>query len=96
MNRLDVLGQVSELSPVRYTPAGIPVLEFLISHQSEVTEAGHPRQLAFVLPVLAMGDLVRMAVTMGLGQTVRIQGFLAPVRKDSPRFRLHAQQIQQI
>ncbi len=96
MNRLDVQGQVTELSPVRYTPAGIPVLEFLISHESEVTEAGQPRQLAFVLPVLAMGDLVQMAVTMGLGQAVRIQGFLAPVRKDSPRFRLHAQRIQQI
>ncbi len=96
MNRLDVQGQVAELSPVRYTPAGIPILEFLISHESEVTEAGQPRQLAFVLPVLAMGDLVQMAVTMGLGQAVRIQGFLAPVRKDSPRFRLHAQRIQQI
>jgi primosomal replication protein N len=96
VNRLDVQGQVTELSPVRYTPAGIPVLEFLISHESEVTEAGQPRQLAFVLPVLAMGDLVQMAVTMGLGQAVRIQGFLAPVRKDSPRFRLHAQRIQQI
>lgn len=96
MNRLDVQGQVTELSPVRYTPAGIPVLEFLISHESEVTEAGQPRQLAFVLPVLAMGDLVQMTVTMGLGQAVRIQGFLAPVRKDSPRFRLHAQRIQQI
>ena len=96
MNRLDVQGHVSELSPVRYTPAGIAVLEFQISHESEVTEAGQPRQLAFVLPVLAMGDLVQMAVTMGLGQAVRIQGFLAPVRKDSPRFRLHAQRIQQI
>jgi primosomal replication protein N len=96
VNRLDVQGQVAELSPVRYTPAGIPILEFLISHESEVTEAGQPRQLAFVLPVLAMGDLVQMAVTMGLGQAVRIQGFLAPVRKDSPRFRLHAQRIQQI
>lgn len=96
MNRLDVQGQVSELSPVRYTPAGVPVLEFLLSHQSEVTEAGQPRQLAFVLPVLAMGDLAQMASTVGLGQAVRIQGFLAPVRKDSPRFRLHAQQIKQI
>ena len=96
MNRLDVQGQVTELSPVRYTPAGIPVLEFLISHESEVTEAGQPRQLAFVLPVLAMGDLVQMAGTISLGTTVRIQGFIAPVRKDSPKFRLHAQRIQQI
>jgi len=96
VNRLEVEGQILERSPLRYTPSGIVVLEFIVSHESEVTEAGHPRRIAFALPVVAMGDLVQMAGAIGLGSTVRIQGFLAPVRKDSPRFRLHAQRIQQI
>ncbi len=96
MNRLEVEGQVLEQSPVRYTPAGVPVLEFLLSHESEVSEAGVPRRIAFSLQILVMGDLVQMAGTIGLGTTVRIQGFIAPVRKDSPKFRLHAQRIQQI
>ncbi len=96
MNRLEVEGQVLEQSPVRYTPAGVPVLEFLLSHESEVSEAGVPRRIAFALQILVMGDLVQMAGTIGLGTTVRIQGFIAPVRKDSPKFRLHAQRIQQI
>lgn len=96
MNRLEVEGQILEQSPVRYTPAGIPVLEFLLSHESEVSEAGVPRRIAFSLQILVMGDLVQMAGTMSLGTTVRIQGFIAPVRKDSPKFRLHAQRIQQI
>ncbi len=96
MNRLEVEGQILEQSPVRYTPAGIPVLEFLLSHESEVSEAGVPRRIAFALQILVMGDLVQMAGTIGLGTTVRIQGFIAPVRKDSPKFRLHAQRIQQI
>ena len=96
MNRLEVEGQVLEQSPVRYTPAGVPVLEFLLSHESEVFEAGVPRRIAFSLQILVMGDLVQMAGTIGLGTTVRIQGFIAPVRKDSPKFRLHAQRIQQI
>ena len=96
MNRLEVEGQILEQSPVRYTPAGIPVLEFLLSHESEVSEAGVPRRIAFALQILVMGDLVQMAGSVGLGTTVRIQGFIAPVRKDSPKFRLHAQRIQQI
>ena len=96
MNRLEVEGQILEQSPVRYTPAGIPVLEFLLSHESEVSEAGVPRRIAFALQILVMGDLVQMAGTIGLGTSVRIQGFIAPVRKDSPKFRLHAQRIQQI
>jgi primosomal replication protein N len=96
VNRLEVEGQVLERSPLRYTPSGVAVLEFVVSHESEVTEAGHPRQIAFALPVVVMGDLVQMAGAISLGSNLRIQGFIAPVRKDSPKFRLHAQRIQQI
>jgi primosomal replication protein N len=95
-NRLELTGQVVEVSPLRFTPAGVPVLEFLISHESEVTEAGQQRRVALTIPVIALGDLARMSGVLQLGGSVRIQGFLAPQRKDSPRFRLHAQLIQQI
>lgn len=95
-NRYEVQGVISELSPLRYTPAGVPVLEFLLSHESEVTEANQPRRIAFMLTVVAMGDLAQMTGTMSLGCKVRLQGFLAPVRKDSQKYRLHAQHIQQI
>lgn len=96
VNRLEVQGLISELSPLRYTPAGVPVLEFLLSHESEVIEAGQPRRIALNLIVVAMGDLAQMAGMMSLGSNVRLQGFLAPVRKDSQKYRLHAQHIQQI
>ena len=96
VNRFEVQGLISELSPLRYTPAGVPVLEFLLSHESEVTEAGQLRRIALSLVVVAMGDLAQMAGTMRLGCKVRLQGFLAPVRKDSQKYRLHAQHIQQI
>jgi len=96
VNRLEVQGLIVELSPLRYTPAGVPVLEFMLSHESEVTEAGQPRRIALSLATVAMGDLAQMAGTIGLGSNVRIQGFLAPVRKDSQKYRLHAQLIQQI
>jgi primosomal replication protein N len=96
MNRLDITGQVLELSPVRYTPAGIAVSEFLINSESEEVEAGQSRKVALQISVIAMGDLVQMASRLQLGTNIQIRGFLAPMRKDSPRFRLHAQLIKQI
>ena len=81
---------------MRYTPAGMAVSEFLIDSESEVVEAGQPRKVVIRLPVVAMGDLVQMTGKLQLGSNVQIQGFLAPMRKDSPKFRLHAQLIKQI
>jgi small subunit ribosomal protein S18 len=95
VNRLEVQGQVAELSPVRYTPSGVPVLEFLLAHESEVIEAGQPRRIMFSITVVAMADLAQMTNTIGLGRSVNVQGFLAPVRKDSQKYRLHAQRIEQ-
>ena len=47
VNQYVVQGLISELSPLRYTPAGVPVLEFLLMHESEVTEASQTRRLSF-------------------------------------------------
>ncbi len=96
MNRLEVQGQIAELFPLRYTPSGVPVLEFLLSHESEVIEAGQPRRVTLGITVVAMADLAQMTHTISLGRSVNVQGFLAPVRKDSQKFRLHAQRIEQI
>lgn len=96
VNRFEVQGLISELSPMRYTPAGVPVLEFLLAHESEVIEASQPRRIAMNIMVVVMGDLAQMASKMSLGCVVRLQGFLAPVRRDSQKYRLHAQHIQQI
>jgi len=63
VNRLEVQGQVAELSPVRYTPSGVPVLEFLLAHESEVIEAGQPRRIMFSITVVAMADLAQMTNT---------------------------------
>ena len=96
VNRLDIQGRVTEISPLRYTPAGVAVLEILLEHESEVIEAGQPRRLMFSVPAILMGDLARMYADKTLGTVLQVSGFMAPVRKGSPRFRLHAQQVKQI
>lgn len=93
MNHLAITGQLVERSPLRYTPAGVAVLEFRLSHQESVEQAGLPRLIEFELAVVAIGDLARMWQSATTSQTLLVNGFLAPARKGSPRLVLHATDI---
>lgn len=93
INRLVLSAQVLECEPVRHTPAGQPVLEMLLTHQSTVVEAGLERQIVLTISALAMGDLAKMLATTQLGSALHIEGFLAPARKDSVKLKLHMQKV---
>ncbi len=88
--------QVVECKPLRYTPAGIPVLELVLAHESEPIEAGKARKIEMVVNAVAIGDLARMLERTALGKQMQIEGFLAPTRKGSSRLRLHIQQAASI
>ena len=92
LNRLQLTATVLECEPLRYTPAGLAVQDMLLAHESEVIEAGLPRQISLTIPAVAMGDLARMLAGTPLGAALRIEGFLMPTRKGSNRLRLHMQQ----
>jgi len=85
-----------EVKALRYTPAGLPVVELLLDHGSEVLEAGQMRRVAFQLPAIALGDVALRLADIPLGAGLRLQGFLAPMRKGSGRIVLHVQQAQVI
>ena len=85
--------QVLECEPLRYTPAGQPVLEMLLTHQSTVIEAGHQRQVALTISARAMGHLANMLASTQLGSALHIEGFLASARKDSVKLKLHMQKV---
>jgi primosomal replication protein N len=96
MNQVSLDAQVLEREPVRYTPAGVPALEMLLGHVSEVVEAGHPRRVELTIAAVALGDAALMLADVQLGTMLRIQGFLAPARKDSVKLKLHVQQASRI
>ncbi len=85
--------QVLECEPLRHTPAGQPVLEMLLTHQSTVIEAGHQRQVVLTISARAMGDLAHMLASTQLGSALHIEGFLACARKDSVKLKLHMQKV---
>jgi primosomal replication protein N len=96
MNETALSAQVLEREPLRHTPAGIPVLEMLLEHASEVIEAGHPRRVELTIQAVALGDLALMLADIQLGASLQVQGFLAPVRQGAVKLKLHLQRATRV
>ena len=65
---------------MRYTPAGLPALDLLLQHDSEVRHEGQVRRVGLQLKALAIGSLVAPLQATALGESVACAGFLAPGR----------------
>lgn len=93
MNRISLTATVVECKALRFTPAGIPVLELTLAHESDVMEGGRMRRVDMMVQAMAIGDLARTLERIALGKTLQIDGFLAATRKGSSRLRVHIQQV---
>ncbi|MGO3130931.1 MAG: primosomal replication protein N [Alcaligenes sp.] len=94
MNQFTLDGQLIDIKPLRYTPAGVPALELVLEHESSVMEAGHSRQIALAMQVVALGTNALGLSDTPLGARLQLQGFIAPARKGSTRLVLHVQNYQ--
>jgi primosomal replication protein N len=56
LNRVELTGVLIERKALRFTPAGVPVVECLIGHQSEQLEAGSPRRVECEIQAIALGS----------------------------------------
>jgi primosomal replication protein N len=74
---------------LRYTPAGIPVVELSLRHDGAVTEAGMERQLGFEFPAIAMGPVAVALDREPLGKALDIAGFIASKSRRSSRLIVH-------
>ena len=78
-----------ERTALRYTPAGIPVIEAQLQHRSQATEAGVERRLDFAFGAIAIGDAARKLADEKLGEQLQVSGFLAPRSRRSSRLLVH-------
>jgi primosomal replication protein N len=93
-NRVVLQGQLKTREPLRHTPAGVPVLCGLLTHDSEQPEAGHTRRISLEMPVVAIGPLALELDRFAPDAVLLLGGFLA---HRSLRFRkteLHVTDIQ--
>jgi primosomal replication protein N len=82
-------GEVVQLEPLRYTPAGLPLLSFVVRHVSEQMEAGTKRKVEYEMAVVAIGDIVNQAKQIQLTSQIKLAGFIAKRSLKSTQLVLH-------
>jgi primosomal replication protein N len=93
-NHVALGGTLVELGALRYTPAGLPAVEFRIRHESSMTEAGTERRVRAEMPAIAFDTVARQVAAAGLGSALRAQGFLAAKSQRSMKVVLHVTNIE--
>ena len=94
MNRTELNACIAEQAALRYTPAGLPALDLILEHASEVEEAGQMRKVQLKLRALAFGSLAERLVKQTVGSVWTFKGFLATPRQGKSVV-LHIQEFQQ-
>ena len=94
MNQLVLSARIDQAGALRYTPAGLPALDFNLEHESEITEAGQPRQVKVAIRAVAFGTDAETLARQAVGSGFRFTGFLAAFRNGKHPV-LHIQSFQQ-
>ncbi|MEN9419302.1 MAG: primosomal replication protein PriB [Pseudomonadota bacterium] len=80
MNRLVLSATLAERAALRFTPAGLPALDLVLAHESELVHEGQARKVSMQLKALAIGSTVSAVASMSLGSLAQFVGFVAPAR----------------
>ena len=80
MNQVVLSACIAEASALRYTPAGLPALDFRLEHESQIEEAGQQRQVSVAVKAVAFGSLAETLARQPIGSPWRFTGFLATAR----------------
>jgi primosomal replication protein N len=94
VNRTELSACIAEQAALRYTPAGLPALDLILEHASDVEEAGQMRKVQLKLRALAIGSLAERLVKQAVGSVWTFKGFLATPRQGKSVV-LHIQEFQQ-
>jgi primosomal replication protein N len=93
-NRVQLGGQVAAREPLRYSPAGVPILTLELLHQSRQQEGGAPRQAAVEIELVAIGEVARRLDAVLPGHRITVTGFLANRSRRSRRVVLHVNEFE--
>jgi len=80
MNRLVLSARLIERGALRYTPAGLPALDFRLEHQSELSEDNQVRKVSLQVRAIAIGAITQALSALALGDAGTFAGFLSGTR----------------
>jgi primosomal replication protein N len=76
LNRLVISGDLIQVDPLRYSPAGVPIAEAVIHHRSSQAVATQTREVECELTVQASGSLATRLAQQTTGTRVELEGVL--------------------
>ena len=82
--------------PIRYTPAGIPLLSFVLQHASDVMEAGFKRKVECEVNAVALGKIANdlTKANIQIDDKIKVKGFLAKRSATSTQLVLHIEKLE--
>ncbi len=89
-NSVRLTGELSDCGPLRYSPAGIPILEFRMIHSSTQMEAGMQRKVEFEIEGVAAAETAIRLSGLQKGNPVTMEGFLAKKGQRNREIVFHA------
>lgn len=92
-NHTIICGKINKLGILRYSPAGIAVIEFTVDHMSQQIEAGVERQIRCEIHAIALGQLALTIAEFQAESKLKLTGFLNRKSHKNQQLILHAQQI---
>ncbi len=87
---------LTERGAMRYTPAGIEAVDFVLQHRSTQSEAGVPCDVQLELRCVGFGAMARTVQGMTPGTQLQVTGFLRAARRGSNAVRLHVTQCNEV
>jgi primosomal replication protein N len=80
VNQLQLSAVVVQVQSMRYTPAGIPAVNLVLEHESQIVEMDTPRLVKLQLKAIAFGTQAEVLSRQGLDSVCEFHGFMASAR----------------
>jgi primosomal replication protein N len=74
-NHLELTAGIAEQKAIRYTPAGLPVIDLVLEHSSSMQEAGVLRLVNATVKAVAIGSVAERIQTQPVGSVWKFSGF---------------------
>ena len=88
-NDVTLEARLAARGDLRFTPAGVPALDFQLAHESVQPEAAVDRRVACELAAIAIGPLAKDLAAVAVGAQLRCRGFLARRYRTGTSVALH-------
>ena len=86
---MHLMAELVERDVMRYSPAGVPIINARLQHESQQEEAGVLRMVQVEINALAAGDMAGRMEQVPFGTKVLFQGFLAKRNRHSKSLVFH-------